>query len=578
MIVRYISITNFRGIRQMAWSIDSEVTCLIGPGDSTKTTILDAIEYCLFPYYNLTIDDSDFFNSNSENSIEISVTVTKLPDEIIADQKYGLLTRGWNKRDGLHDEPQAGDEIGITISFKVDDALEPSWTVINDRSPGKTISHVDRAKLCVNRLSSIVDRHLSWAKGSILHRMTEDINAASSALATATRQMRGTTNLSTIEEFKKVAEVATAAAARFGIKPKQAFIPQLDSKALSTGISAISIHDGGIPLRASGLGTRRLMALGLQTSYSKHGAIVLVDEVEEGLEPYRLRHLLRELAKLAQNNSDISGQVVMTTHSPIATVEIPASSLTVVRSNKGITTCKSVPTTLQGTVRAVTEALLAPRVIVCEGKTEYGLCRGLEKHWCLENKESLSYMGVALVEGGGDAAPARASELADLGYSVCLFIDSDCLQTIRPTKDELIVKGVQVIHWDGAFSIEQRIAFDVPIAQLQIMLDIAANNHGEQSVRDCIRKQFPQLLADKPICVNDWLAAGVEEVSLREAVGTAAKEKKWFKRIDYGEELGEVVCQALSSIPDKNLTMTINNLSKWVNPPNDNTAGTGRTP
>jgi putative ATP-dependent endonuclease of the OLD family len=38
--------------------------CLIGPGDSTKTTILNAIEYALSPKWNLTFTDNDFYQSN----------------------------------------------------------------------------------------------------------------------------------------------------------------------------------------------------------------------------------------------------------------------------------------------------------------------------------------------------------------------------------------------------------------------------------------------------------------------------------------------------------------------------------
>jgi predicted ATP-dependent endonuclease of OLD family len=44
MQIRNLQVKNFRGIKEFNWTIDSPVICLIGPGDSTKTTILDAIE------------------------------------------------------------------------------------------------------------------------------------------------------------------------------------------------------------------------------------------------------------------------------------------------------------------------------------------------------------------------------------------------------------------------------------------------------------------------------------------------------------------------------------------------------
>jgi len=43
--------TSFRGrtLKSLRWSPDAGINCLIGPGDSTKTTILDVIELCLNP-------------------------------------------------------------------------------------------------------------------------------------------------------------------------------------------------------------------------------------------------------------------------------------------------------------------------------------------------------------------------------------------------------------------------------------------------------------------------------------------------------------------------------------------------
>lgn len=39
-----IEIQNFRGVKSLDWRHIAETTALVGPGDSGKSTILDAIE------------------------------------------------------------------------------------------------------------------------------------------------------------------------------------------------------------------------------------------------------------------------------------------------------------------------------------------------------------------------------------------------------------------------------------------------------------------------------------------------------------------------------------------------------
>ncbi len=46
-VIRHISIQNFRAVRQAEWCPGPSLNCLIGPGDSGKSTIIDAIDWCL---------------------------------------------------------------------------------------------------------------------------------------------------------------------------------------------------------------------------------------------------------------------------------------------------------------------------------------------------------------------------------------------------------------------------------------------------------------------------------------------------------------------------------------------------
>ena len=80
-----IEIKNFRGIKHASvlFPLDSRVICLIGAGDSGKSTLLTAIEWALWPSWSLIATDTDFYNSDTAEPIEITVCITELPKALI---------------------------------------------------------------------------------------------------------------------------------------------------------------------------------------------------------------------------------------------------------------------------------------------------------------------------------------------------------------------------------------------------------------------------------------------------------------------------------------------------------------
>lgn len=50
MKIRKLKIKNFRGVSELEWSLpNAGIFCLIGKGDSAKSTILEAIRYVFYP-------------------------------------------------------------------------------------------------------------------------------------------------------------------------------------------------------------------------------------------------------------------------------------------------------------------------------------------------------------------------------------------------------------------------------------------------------------------------------------------------------------------------------------------------
>jgi putative ATP-dependent endonuclease of OLD family len=132
--IRKIEIRNFRSIRSLDWNPTDGVNCLIGPGDSEKSTILDAIDFCLGARRNLGISDTDFFGLDVTQDISIRTTIGALPDSLKSIDVYGEYLRGFDTGTGaLEDEPRKGLESVVTLQLTVKADLEPVWSLYSTR-------------------------------------------------------------------------------------------------------------------------------------------------------------------------------------------------------------------------------------------------------------------------------------------------------------------------------------------------------------------------------------------------------------------------------------------------------------
>ena len=67
------------------------------------------------------------------------------------------------------------------------------------------------------------------------------------------------------------------------------------------------------------------------------------------------------------------------------------------------------------------------------------------------------------------------------------------------------------------------------------------------------------------IAVEEWKNSKTfNENIYRKAIGTSAKNGKWFKTIGIGEELGKIIIRYLQQISNKSLFTTIENLKQWI--------------
>lgn len=92
--IRKIEIANFRGIRLLTWCPTPGINCLIGPGDSGKSTVLDAIDLCLGARRNVQFSDADFFGLDITTPISITLTLGDLDDSMRTLEGFGAFLRG----------------------------------------------------------------------------------------------------------------------------------------------------------------------------------------------------------------------------------------------------------------------------------------------------------------------------------------------------------------------------------------------------------------------------------------------------------------------------------------------------
>lgn len=157
MMLRRLRIENFRGIRRCEWRIDTRLVALVGPGDSAKTTLLDAVGLVLSPSHNPAFTDADFHGLDLANNIVIEAVITDLPDRLVREDQLGRDRSGLMPDGTLVHDPLDEAEECLVVRLTVTSELEPQWEV---RRPGsdesRSINASQRRRLGFFRLGNVL--------------------------------------------------------------------------------------------------------------------------------------------------------------------------------------------------------------------------------------------------------------------------------------------------------------------------------------------------------------------------------------------------------------------------------------
>lgn len=569
--IRAIEVSNFRSLKEFTWFPSSGINCLIGPGDSGKSTVLDAIDLCLGARRNLQISDADFHNLDTETPITISITIGQLDDGLKKIDTYGSFLRGFDAMlQIIEDEPEAGMETVLTLRLTVTNDLEPSWTLVSDRAAAAGVSRyltwADRVRLAPTRIGAVSDYNLSWRRGSVLNRLSEEKADASAALAKAAREARTAFGADAGAQLQETLGKVAAVAKSLGVPVGHAVQAMLDAHSVSFGGGTISLHDeAGIPLRGLGTGSTRLLVAGLQGEVVDQSSMILVDELEHGLEPHRL---IRFIGSIGAKEAIPPLQAFVTTHSPVALREFSGDQLFVLRETGNKHSAKLVGSNnpVQGTIRRYAEAFLAPTVVICEGASEVGLVRGIDQFRVANGHASIGALGVALVDcgGGGPDQPfERAAAFHALGYKVAVIRDDDKPPT-GAVEAAFMAVGGMVTKWGAGRALEQELFLSLSEAGVTALLDKAIELHGEILVDQHIKSASGGAIA----LLDIQTASLIDGISVqqRQALGSAAKSKSaaWFKSVSLMEAVAlEIVAPNLATSAPEFLA-EVNGIFAWA--------------
>lgn len=567
----HLDIKNYRGIRHLPleFKTDQNLICLIGRGDSGKTTILNAISSALSPSWNLNFYDTDFYNCDHSGNIEIIISLIDIPEKFLSENKFGLYVRGLNTQNNKIIDDVTLEQLNedlipvLTIKLTVDSSLEPQWVVTNTREQeDKPISGADRAHLNCYMISDYVDKHFSWNKGNPLYALLKATNSDEASdnnniVIQYLREAKEEIDKNDFENLDNATTLIKSQAAELGLDISKASTT-LDSRELSIKDGRISLHEDSVPFRLKGKGSKRLASIAIQSVLVRNGGIMLIDEIEQGLEPDRVKQAVRSL------NGHHAGQIFITTHSRDAITELGSEPLFFLLKDKKTDDIEKRSFNLshedlQKTIRACPEAFFAKKVIVCEGATEVGICRAMDKWRRTTTKPKMSFKDCAYVDGTGNTIVQRVDEINAVGLKTALFCDSD-LPEINQKKSHWKTVGVSIFDCDDSLCLEQQVFKDLPWNGVKALLQYVKDRNS-----DSFDSAFSDYISNP---VNEWVDAEdlrSKIISEFKTKSNGSSGKKWFKAIHHGEALGDIVFRHFDEI-DKNtcLKNILTGLSDWV--------------
>jgi putative ATP-dependent endonuclease of the OLD family len=438
MRIARVKIDNFRGIASGELLIPDHAV-LVGDNNSGKSTVLEAIDLVLGPERlsrHPIIDEHDFYagcyinKEGNSTEIKIEVVIVGLTDEQSRCFKDHL--EWWNESTNtiLTGPPEGTDNAGVLSALRL--GFIGTYDKEEDDFSGTTFFYSpvlengqhDVFKAADKRLCGFLflrtlrtgSRALSLERGSLLDiilrlqgnrlQMWEDVLGQLRKIAVADKPELGIADI-----LSRVQKAVHSFLPMDCAENPHMHVSDLTRENLrktlnvfmGTGAMCEDNSAYAAPFQHQGTGTINTLVLALLSLIAelKQNVIFAMEEPEIAIPPHTQKSIIDSVRSK-------SAQALFTSHSPYVLEEFKPSQILVLRREKGILACMPAdyppaikPKGYRLALRTrFCEALLAKRIMITEGHTEYNALRAAARrlHELQPDKYStIEALGIAIV-------------------------------------------------------------------------------------------------------------------------------------------------------------------------------------
>jgi putative ATP-dependent endonuclease of OLD family len=410
MKIAKINISNFRGIKSAELFLPDHVV-LAGDNNTGKSTVLEAIDLVLGPERlsrQPPIDEHDFYageylgTEEAPICISVEIVVVGLSEE--QTRYFAAHVEWWDSTaNNLLEAPPAErtDAVGVVPGLRV--GFKGSYDREEDNFVGRTFFlspaseegnlaafKTNDKRICgflLLRTLRTGSRALSLERGSlldiILHlqekrlNMWEDVLSELRKLPVAEKEELGITAI--LEKVQ--AAVRSFVPAEWAQNPHirvsdltREHLRKTLTVFMGTGENRADGSEYAAPFQHQGTGTINTLVLALLSMIAelKQNVIFAMEEPEIAIPPHTQRRIVDSIKKM-------SAQALFTSHSPYVLDEFDPKQVLLLRRTGGVleSTAAELPPTVKAKAYRTQlrtrfcECLLARRVLIAEGRTEY---------------------------------------------------------------------------------------------------------------------------------------------------------------------------------------------------------------